>query len=141
MALLTFPKGSRDKLSPHFIAREFDCSCSSPQCTTTEIDQTLVDLLETMRSFIKAPLRISSGYRCKHKQAELRLAGYETSVGQSTHELGRAADVTGASTGLTGKTLEQAARKAGFRAVGVGNLFVHVDLRDDKDRRWTYGRG
>ncbi len=137
MAILKFKKGTDVNLSPHFNATEFDCPCTV--CLDTTIDKDLVTKLEALRE--KAgPLKINSGYRCSNYQDELRLRGYETSNGPSQHELGRAADVCGADTGYTGTALETWAREAGFRAVGVGSLWVHVDLRDDKDRRWEYAK-
>ena len=76
------------------------------------------------------------GYRCARYQEILRRKGFETSTGISQHELGRAADIT--CHGLNGNDLEVYAREAGFKAVGVGARFIHVDLRDDVERRWEY---
>lgn len=135
MAVNTYQKGSNAILSTHFKSSEFDCKC--PQCTETKIDSDLITLLEKIRENT-GPLKITSGYRCSHYQTELRLRGYETAVGVSQHELGRAADVTGEDTEYSGAQLEQLARNAGFKAVGVGRSWVHVDLRNEKERRWTY---
>lgn len=131
----TYQKGTNVVLSTHFTLREFDCPC--PQCTTTTLDANLVTKLEAIRSQT-GPLKITSGYRCEHYQDELRLRGYETAIGISQHQLGRAADITGEDSQYSGTTLESFARSAGIRAVGVGRDWVHIDLRDDKYRRWTY---
>lgn len=121
-------------LSKYFKKDEFKCPCGS--CKDFEIDLELLEKLDKMRELVGGPLKVTSGYRCAAYQEQLRLRGYETAAGVSQHELGRAADVTN---GVTpGYELEALARQAGFRAVGVGKLFVHLDLRDDKDRRWTY---
>lgn len=132
-----YMKGANAALSPHFNSREFDCSC--PQCTVSLIDSELIAKLEVVRG-TTGPLKTNSGYRCQHKQDELRLAGYETSLGVSQHELGRAADITTPDSRFTGPELEAKAREAGFMAVGVGQYWIHVDLRNDKDRRWVYAR-
>lgn len=132
----TYRKGEHVTLGSHFSSSEFDCNCSS--CTATIVDPELIEKLEALRKLLGAPLSINSGYRCAAKQAELRAAGYETAIGVSQHELARAADIMRADTPTSGVKLEQLARQAGFKAVGVGNYWVHVDLRDDKDRRWTY---
>lgn len=138
MAILTYPKGSDVNLSSNFHLREFSCPCNA--CTETKIDSDLITKLEAMRAVGQAPFRITSGYRCAWHQDDLRRRGYDTAVGTSEHELGRAADVIRADTRATGVELEKWARTAGFKAVGVGWDWVHVDLRTDKERRWFYTR-
>ncbi len=136
MAILTYPKDSNAKLSDHFSLSEFRCPCS--QCTSIILESDLVTKLEAIRIKLAKPLRINSGYRCRNYQTELRLKGYETSIGPSQHELGRAADIM--SEPVVGVDLEKVARACGIRAVGVGSNWVHIDLRNDKDRRWEYVR-
>jgi uncharacterized protein YcbK (DUF882 family) len=137
MAVKTYPKKAGVKLSDHFTSSEFDCPCDS--CTETLIDERLIELLEPTRRALGAPLRINSGYRCSQYQEALRLRGYETACGISQHELGRAVDIMLSGDGeATGAEIERAARAAGFKAVGVGHNWCHVDLRDDKERRWEY---
>jgi uncharacterized protein YcbK (DUF882 family) len=133
---LCFPKGSDERVGPHFLAKEFDCPCDN--CSHTFIDPRLPELLERFRQILGVPLVLhrGCGYRCEYYEQRLRDAGFETAKKRSTHEDGKAADI---STGKhSGRELEAAARKAGFRAVGVGHTFVHVDTRADRDRRWTY---
>jgi uncharacterized protein YcbK (DUF882 family) len=139
MAILVFKKGENAILSDHFNSTEFDCPCDSIDCTT-QIDSDLIPKLEALRESVQAPLRINSGYRCQRYQDELRARGYETSLGPSTHSEGRAADVMSEDSRLSGAALEPLARQVGFRSVGVGHSWIHVDLRDDKDRHWEYTR-
>lgn len=82
----------------------------------------------------QSPIVITSGFRCKAHQEDLRQSGLETAVGTSSHERGIAADVTC----LHLDTLLQLADPL-FPAMGVAKSFVHVDLRKDKRRRWKYG--
>lgn len=129
-----YPKHSAEQISISFKAREFDCPCFG--CQSTLIDVDLVATLEAMRTLSGYPINISSGYRCASHQEELKTQGCETAVGISQHQLGRAADIE---TGhFTGAEIEGFARQCGVKAVGVGLRFAHVDLRSDKDRRWTY---
>lgn len=121
-------------LSTHFQSKEFNCPCS--KCDKLVINTDLIDLLEKIRDIVQNPIKINSGYRCANYQQELRDRGYETSLGTSSHEMGNAADL--AIIGYNGIQLEGIARNAGFKAVGVGKDFIHVDLRADKDRRWLY---
>jgi uncharacterized protein YcbK (DUF882 family) len=138
--MASYKKGTNVKLSTHFNSSEFSCSCD--QCNITIIDPTLIVLLEAMRAILGTPIKINAGYRCAHKQDMLRLQGYETAKGISTHQLGQAADIE--SGVWLGHELEDAARRAGFKAVGVAQTWVHCDLRGQdggRVRRWTYKRG
>jgi uncharacterized protein YcbK (DUF882 family) len=122
------------QISEHFNSNEFRCDCGV--CRIILVNTDLVSKLEEMRKILGSSLTISSGYRCEHKQHELTIRGFDTAKGISQHTLGNAVDVTN---GVTpGFELEDAARKAGFKAVGVAKTWVHVDLRSDRDRRWTY---
>jgi uncharacterized protein YcbK (DUF882 family) len=132
-----YKKKEGRQLSTNFNSNEFDCPCSN--CKHTLIDIRMVEQLEIMRSVLGTKLVINSGFRCPDHQQELRLKGYETSIGPSTHELGQAADVTnGVALGIE---LEEAAVKAGFKAIGVASHWVHVDMRGPKERRWKYAKG
>lgn len=134
MALLQYQKNKGRQISDNFHSSEFNCSCD--QCSITIVDSSLVEKLELLRSSLGSSLSIHSGYRCAHKQQQLRIQGYDTAVGTSSHERGQAADV---GNGVTpGHELEDLARKAGFRAVGTAPTWIHVDTRDDKDRKWSY---
>lgn len=135
MAILTFPKGSEEKVSANFKAREFDCPCRD--CEVTPIDEALIERLQRLRGLLKSPIMVTSAYRCAEYQEDLASRGFETAK-KSMHLEGRAVDL---STGKhSGMQLEAAARKAGFLAVGIGMFWAHVDTRDDKTRRWFYKR-
>lgn len=131
---MKFPKRDETQLSRYFKAREFDCPCQ--HCPETVIDSQLISQLEVMRERSGLPIHVTSGYRCEWYQADLKRRGYETAVGISQHQLGRAADIVMG--GITGEEIERHARMAGFHAVGVGSAWCHVDLRSDRERRWTY---
>lgn len=131
---LTFPKDSQEQVSKYFKAHEFDCPCDN--CSQTFIDMHLLEKLDALREVLGFPVKITSGYRCDHHQEQLKEMGFETAVGKSQHQEGKAADVkTGHHLGIE---IEEAARSIGFKAVGVGKSWAHVDLRDDRERRWTY---
>jgi uncharacterized protein YcbK (DUF882 family) len=131
---LHYPKKMGAKVSRDFVSSDFDCPCD--HCSTTWIDPRLPGRLDDMADFLNGKLTITSGYRCDYWQAKLKEQGKETAVGRSTHQMGMAADVW--CDGRPGEDLAAAAARAGFKAVGVGRTFVHVDLRDDKERRWGY---
>lgn len=128
-----YPRNSSAQISKHFKAHEFDCPCG---CPVTQVYQDLLDKADSLRDKVGAPIQITSGFRCASYQEELKLKGYETALGISQHQLGRAFDCK--ASGLSGEDLEKNAREVGFKSVGVGKAWIHADLRDDKDRRWTY---
>jgi uncharacterized protein YcbK (DUF882 family) len=137
VAVKKYPKKAKVKISDNFNSSEFDCPCS--HCDSTLIDDRLIERLQRTRGILGVPLQINSAYRCKDYQEDLRRRGYETASGISQHELGGAADVMRAGDShLSGEALEKAARKAGFKAVGVSTVWIHADVRDDKERRWEY---
>lgn len=133
--LFTYKKNEIQSLSLHFKTNEFQCPCSG--CKSTLIDSELVEKLELLRKGMGTKLQITSAYRCPDKQKELRILGYETAKGISQHCLGKAADVTNGV--ARGAELEEEARKAGFKSVGVGKTWIHVDLRPE-ERRWFYAK-
>lgn len=132
----SYPKGSPLLLTPNFNVIEFECPCDT--CKETLVNPDLVTKLEAMRKILGSKLRITSGYRCATYQQQLKIRGYETAKGISQHTRGNAVDVTNEV--ALGAELEEAARKAGFRAVGVAKTWVHLDMRDDMDRRWFYSK-
>jgi zinc D-Ala-D-Ala carboxypeptidase len=128
----TWSKGTDEPISSHFRSSEFECDCSYA-CGEQRVAKLLIDKLERIREHIGQPLIITSGYRCSRHQAELRSLGFQTAKTTSQHELGKAADVRCAH--LT--TLYPLCEKE-FKAIGMAKTFLHLDLRDDKVRRWTY---
>ena len=81
-------------------------------------------------------MRVHSGFRCSAHQEDIRKSGVSTVVAKkSTHELGNAADIS-VSRLITAELVNMAAKK--FYSIGIALNFVHVDLRDDKTRRWNY---
>ena len=119
-------------ISAHFKAKEFGCPCGC----YGEIETNLIEKLEEVRVQYSKPIRITSGFRCQAYQDDLKARGYETAIGISPHTLGIAADICP----YDGKDVDVLAKlcENTFKATGVGATFVHVDLRNDKERRWTY---
>lgn len=135
MSIKTFPKGTREKVAANFLAHEFDCPCEFPECKETLINEELPRLLQAMRDEMHCRIDITNGYRCQAYQDDLAKRGYETAT-KSMHLEGGAADIS--SRKHKGYELEEIARAAGFKAVGVGKTFIHCDVRNDKERRWGY---
>lgn len=133
---MTIPKQSSQQVSQFFHSVEFRCRCSNVDCTETKIDPLLLDRLDLLRKELNQAVTILGAFRCAKHQQALRAQGKQTAVGVSQHELGRAVDLM--SEGKTTDELEDAAVKAGFKSIGLARGWIHVDLRDDKERRWKY---
>lgn len=119
-----------------FKTKEFECKCTNKECIEQKISVELVKRLTAIREYTKSPMRITSGFRCTKHQEDIRNSGVSTVVAKkSTHELGNAADISVSS--LTVPNLVLVVEKQ-FKSIGIANNFIHVDLRDDKIRRWKY---
>lgn len=130
---MEFNRGTNPQLSEHFNGREFECPCGA--CTLQVVQPGLIEKLEALRVALGQPIRVTSGFRCQAHQASLRERGYPTAKGVSQHELGGAADLT-----CEPAHIERLKRLAcdHFKAVGVAETWLHVDVRQDQTRRWEY---
>jgi uncharacterized protein YcbK (DUF882 family) len=108
----------------HFSRAEFRC----PHCGEAFVRPRLLEALERLRAIHGRPIPIVSGYRCPvHNHA---VGGAR----DSQHVYGSAADLP-----LGAATVAEAAR-SGFVGIGSrGPWAVHVDVRDGKPARWSYG--
>jgi zinc D-Ala-D-Ala carboxypeptidase len=112
---------------PHFTAQELACECHRHCKGEYYHSPAFLDALEAMRAII-GPLTINSARRCK---------GHNRAVGgvaNSMHTRTIAADIAIGT--YDRKALANAAVKAGFRGIGYGRTFMHVDL--GVRRVWTY---
>lgn len=93
--------------------------------------------LDKLREAVKMPLVINSGYRTPAHNDSLK-----GSVDGSAHTTGHAADIQAFSSGQKHAILE-AAFRLGFRRIGIGSTFVHVDddISKPQDVVWTYPSG
>lgn len=89
--------------------------------------------LDCLREAVKTPLFIHSGYRTPEHNASVG------GVDSSAHESGHAADIAALSSGAKFAILE-AALRIGFRRVGIGSTFVHIDddITKPQDVVWLY---
>jgi len=116
-------------LTKNFSRNEFCCRCG---CEFDGIDYTLVDMLQTIRSYVGFPFRISSGCRCKKHNKEVG------GVRNSQHTLGKAADVHCQIGALElFRTVRKLYRMGAIPALGHAQLyvaedFVHLDVRSKK---------
>lgn len=137
MAVKTYQKSNTTKLSKNFNAREFRCGLGNPcSCTTTLIDDKLVEYLQKIRDYFGAEVEITSAYRCPT---------YNGRVGGATgsrHTKGQAADIV--VNGVAPARVAAYAEYIGVLGIGLyetakDGYFVHIDTRPYKS--FWYGQG
>lgn len=114
---------------PNFSPEEFERAC--PPCKLEDMQLSFMNRLQTARDLAGVPFRINSAYRSKSYELKKGRSG------SSMHCLGRAADIR-CSDGRTRYRIVEAAVKAGFRGIGIGKTFVHLDDRDENSNIWLY---
>ena len=94
--------------------------------------------LDVARDIAGFPFIITSGFRTVEHQRNLAQRGYKTSK-NSSHLLGIAADIH-CDDSRKRYLMIEAFLDAGFRRIGVGSTFIHVDSDEEKaqDVIWTY---
>ena len=114
----------------YFTAKEFDCKCGCG-LSGEKMDEGFMQRLYAARVIAGVKFLITSGIRCpKHNSA----VGGEKN---SSHLTGHAADIA-AVTDEQRFLIADALLKAGFRRIGVGRNFFHVDSDPYKpsERMW-----
>lgn len=106
---------------PHFSARELACRCGGRHCAGEYFHApAFLDALESLRAETGA-LTVNSGRRCALHNAAVGGAAL------SQHKIGIACDL--ALAGHDPASLARAAVAAGFRGLGFGKSFLHLDAR------------
>jgi zinc D-Ala-D-Ala carboxypeptidase len=116
-------------LSKNFSRPEFECPCG---CGYDQIEFALVESLQKVRDNF-GPMTINSGCRC---------GPHNRSVGgspQSSHLRGLAADIRSANS-LSRFNLIRSLLAVGFKRIGIGQEFIHVDqdLSKPQSLIWLY---
>lgn len=111
------------RISPHFSTSEFACPCCG---FCPEISPELLDKLERLRTYLGAPIIITSGYRCERHNSHVGGAS------RSQHLLGTAADIKVGD--IPPDEVAKAAELIGFNGIGVYSTWTHVDVRQGRAR-------
>ena len=113
------------QLSPHFRESEFRCRCCG-NLPPGGVPQSLLDVLEDVRTHFDSPTVINSGYRCQHHNANVGGAP------NSQHITGRAADIAVRDVPASEVYAYLDPKHTG--GLGRYNTFTHVDTRDQRTR-------
>ncbi len=111
-----------------FEEHEFECSC----CGIVIISKKLVLMLDLARELSETAFVITSGYRCKKHNKEVG------GVRSSSHLKGFAVDIA-VPDNITRLKILRGLIIAGFRRIGIGKDFIHVDIDPTKPNNiWLY---
>ena len=115
-------KGQSRKFG-NFGQHEIDCNCKYPDCTRTIVHSLILRSLEKLRKTVKAPLIVTSFYRCQRHNAD------EGGVDDSLHKIGLAVDVARPA-GVPMDEFLKACRSSGFTfCLGYQDRgFVHCQI-------------
>ena len=113
----------------YFTIDEFKC----PDCGRAEMNEDFLEMLDKARDIAGIPFVITSGFRCPSHNK--KIGGRPNSA----HLRGLAADIAVTNSRARFLILD-ALIKAGFRRMGIGKNFIHVDLDNTKPYPviWTY---
>ena len=134
MAIKTYKKTEKTKLSNNFYASEFACH-GDGCCSTIKIDSDLVTYLQKIRDHFGKPITITSGYRCATHNKNIGGAS------ASYHTKGQAADIV--VDGIAPAEVAKYAESIGVKGIGLyetakDGYFVHIDTRTAKS--FWYGQ-
>lgn len=115
-------------LTNNFSRSEFACPC----CGEVEYSVLLVSMLQVARDTADRPFRITSGYRCANRNAAVG------GVPESAHTRGLAVDISCGDSRARFDML-RALFSAGFRRIGIGTDFIHVDVDEEKVQSVVWG--
>jgi len=107
-----------------FRLEEFYCKCRREHAEQL-VDERLVMMLDLARERAGVSFKVSSGYRCSEHNAEVG------GVKDSAHLKGMAADIH-VSNSKERFLILKALLSIGFKRIGMGRDFVHVDIDDTK---------
>lgn len=129
-------KFNEDDFLKYFTYSEFD----SPDADGSgkSMDKKFLAMLTEARELARIPFIITSGFRTKEHNEDLIRRGYQASP-NSSHMKGVAADIFIANDRSRYKILN-ALITVGFRRIGIGSRFIHVDIDQNKNQNlvWTY---
>lgn len=123
MSIKTYTKGQAEQLTANFNTREFDCKCGR-YCSTTKLDEKLVEYLQQIRTHFNQPIFITSGYRCPTHNAN------EGGSSGSYHTKGQACDFR--VNGVSPTEVCKYAESIGIKGIGIYDNFTHIDTRTYK---------
>lgn len=111
---------------------EVEFSKARPSCSLSDMNESFMSRLDDARHIAGVPFIVTSAYRSK----QYEIAKGRT--GTSSHCFGLAIDIA-CSSNFNRLVILDALLKVGFRRIGIGKTFIHVDYDSSKNSAiWLY---
>ncbi len=117
-------------ISKYFSVRELSCRCRSKSCDAYPISPELLQVLDNIREDYGDPITITSGVRCKTWNDKVNGSP------KSQHLLGKAVDILMHEKEI--KRFISICKNNGIVGIGIGNGWLHIDIRDGMNTTWFY---
>ena len=115
---------------PNFSPQELSCKCGGRYCRGEYWhDPVFLDVLQSLRDRMRAPLIITSAHRC---------ALHNAAVGGAPFSQHKTIAVDVALRGHDPHQLRREAERLGFTGIGLASSFLHLDRRR-RPATWFYG--
>ena len=122
----------------YFKLSEFACPCCGKG--GTEMNLKLLVMLDEAREIAGVPFVITSGYRCLGHHTDIYKKLGHPVLKDSPHLIGVAADIS--AEGAARWNILNGLVRAGFKRIGIGKDFFHVDVDERKIKAfpcvWIY---
>lgn len=115
-------------MKDYFDEKEF----TAVGCKKSDMSVKLLEMLNRVREFVGFPLVLTSAFRSPASEKSCGRSG------SSAHTKGMAVDIY-CIDGVSRLAIVQAAFAIGFRRIGIGPDFIHLDIDSTKSKAmWTY---
>ena len=103
-----------------------------------QMSEKILDMLDLAREKFDKPIKITSGFRTKAYNQDLKARGYKASS-KSSHLKGLAVDIQ-CNNSKDRFEIVDILLDVGFNRIGIANTFIHADIDEDKPSHviWTY---
>ena len=116
----------------YFTEEEFGQGKCSPACSLSDMSPIFMARLDEARHIAGVPFVVNSAYRSKQYEIE------KGRKGTSSHTKGIAVDLA-CTSNFNRLLIVESLIKVGFRRIGIGKTFIHVDNDSQKSPSiWLY---
>lgn len=117
-------------VSKYFSASELKCRCRRKECDALPFDKNFLEILDKIREEYAKPLIVTSASRCGFWND--RVNGSP----KSQHLLSKAIDLLVENNDI--KRFLEICKNNGIKGIGIGNGWLHIDIREGPNATWFY---
>lgn len=116
--------------SKFFSSEELKCHCNREDCNAFNLLPKFIEILDDIRDTYGIPLPVNSAARCEFWNKHIGGSP------RSQHLIGKAVDIVVENKNI--KKFILLCKSRGIKGVGIGNGWVHIDIRDSREVTWYY---